>query len=393
MAYSSPHQVRRHRRGSVFLYFLFGIVMFTAMVSLGVDVAHVRVVRSQLQGAADLAARAAAQTLQSGVTASQNAAVALAAANKVDGVALALDTSTDIDFGTWSNGTFTVLSGAARANANAVRVIAAHSTDKGNAVQLAFGRLIGLSNYNTSAQSIATGIPTYLAGFIGYAGVSAKNNTFIGGYSSSTTTTPTENGSNSRMRVGTNSTINGQNNNTINGDPVLGPGASVSGFSVLGSAQHLSSPIPAPAMPAWSAGTNPGNLPLDYTVSSTTTLPAGTYYFTSLTINATLKFSGSSIVYVNGPVTIGDVLTPTSGVPSDLTIYQYGNNTFGDAAGNGMTITARVIAPTCDFTSKNNLYFAGSGVFNTITTKNNADFFYDEAQGPMNGTNAVATVQ
>jgi len=390
MARSSRHH---RRRGAVFLYLLLGIVTFTALVSLGADVAHVRVVKNQLQCAADLAARAAAQTLQSGINATQLAAVNIAAANMADGVGVALDATSDIDFGTWSNGTFTVLSGAARANANAIRVTAARNTTKGNAVKLMFGTLIGLSNYSVSAQSIATGKATMLAGFVGYAGVSAKNNTFFGGYNSGTTTTPTENGSDPKMRVGSNSTIDGKNNNTINGDPVLGPGATVSGFSISGTTQHLSSAIPAPSMPTWTPGTNPGNIAQAYTVSTNTTLPAGTYWFTSLTIDATLKFSGSSIVYVNGPITIGGTLTPTSGVPSDLTIYQYGSNTFGDASSNGMNITAHVIAPTVDFDAKNNLYFAGSAVFNTITTKNNADFFYDEAMGPMNGTNAVATVQ
>jgi hypothetical protein len=58
-----------------------------------------------------------------------------------------------------------------------------------------------------------------------------------------------------------------------------------------------------------------------------------------------------------------------------------------------MNITAVVEAPGSDFLAKNNLTFLGSGVFNTITTKNNASFFYDEAQGPMNGSNKVATVQ
>jgi Flp pilus assembly protein TadG len=385
--------VSRHRRGAVFLYFLLGIMMFTAMVSLGVDVAHVRVVRNQLQGAADLAARAAALALQNGVTATQNAAVAVAAANKADGVGVVLDTTSDIEFGTWSNGTFTVLSGAARANARAVRITAARTAAKGNAVRLMFGTLIGMSSYNASAQSTTTGIPTMVAGFIGYAGVSAKNNTFFGGYNSNITTTPTENGTDPKMRIGSNSTIDGINNDTINGDPVLGPGASVNGFSVSGTVQRLSAAIPGPTMPAWNPGSNPGNIPQAYTVSSDTTLPAGTYWFTSLTIDATLKFAGSSTVYVNGPITIGGTLTPTSAVPSDLTIYQYGNNTFGDATSNGMNITAHVIAPTVDFAAKNNLYFAGSAVFNTITTKNNADFFYDEAIGPMNGTNAVATVQ
>jgi hypothetical protein len=147
-------------------------------------------------------------------------------------------------------------------------------------------------------------------------------------------------------------------------------------------------------MPSWSPTTNPNGIAQDYTVNTTTTLPGGTYWFTSLTLNADLKFSGPSIVYVNGNISLDGTLAPTSGLPYDLTIYQYGSgNTFGDSGSNGMNITATVFAPTVDFTSKNNLNYAGTGIFNTITTKNNANFFYDESHGPADGTFTVSTVQ
>lgn len=58
-----------------------------------------------------------------------------------------------------------------------------------------------------------------------------------------------------------------------------------------------------------------------------------------------------------------------------------------------MTIVAAVVAPGADFSTRNNLDYYGSGIFNSITTQNNAEFFYDEAKGPMNGSNAVAIVQ
>jgi Flp pilus assembly protein TadG len=241
------HSVIARRRGAIWLYFLFGIITFTALVSLGVDVAHVRVVKSQLQNAADLAARAAAWKLQGGTTAAQNAAVTVAAANRADGVAVALNAATDVEFGTWLNGTFTSLPSAT--GANAVRVTAARTTAKGNAVQLAFGRLIGLSTFSTSAQSIATGTPTLVAGFIGYNGVTAKNNVFFGGYHSDVTTTPTHNSTDSNMRVGSNTALTGfnPNNNILEGDALLGPCATVNDIQVQGCTNQLSSPIPTTA--------------------------------------------------------------------------------------------------------------------------------------------------
>jgi Flp pilus assembly protein TadG len=382
-----------NRRGFALLYTVVALVGFTAMVTLGVDLAHVRMVKIQLQGAADYAARAGARVLSSGVTAVQNAVVASAAANTADGASVVVDPNNDIDFGTWSNGTFTVLTGASQSSANAIRVRCAHTAAKGNAVNVIFGSLIGITSEDVSAQSTATGTPTMLAGFIGYAGITAKNNTTFGGYSSSVTTNPTTNSMDANMRVGSNSFITAKNNDEIDGDDILGPGATIDGFTVLGNPSNLSSPIPTPTMPAWNPGTNPNSIPQNYTVGTTTTLPGGTYWFTSLTLNADLTFSGAAVVYVNGSISVYGTLAPTSGIPSDLTIYEYGSSTsFGDSGSNGMNITARVFAPNTDFTAKNNLFFAGTGVFNTITTKNNANFYYDEDQGPANGGYTVATV-
>jgi hypothetical protein len=386
---------KMHRsRGSVLIYTVVSLVGVSSVISLALDSAHVRMVKTQLQSAADAAARAGAQNLQSGVSAAQNAAVAAAAANSADGGSVALNLNTDIDLGVWANGSFTVLAGSAQSGANAVRIRAARTAAKGNAVDSIFGAFLGIGSCDVTAQSTATGIATAAAGFIGYNGISTKNNTFFGGYTSSVTTTPTENMVDSRMRVGSNAYINTQNNDTIHGDLILGPGATVSGPSVIGSTYQLSSPIPTVALPVWSPGTNPGNVPQNYTVSSATTLPGGSYWFTSLTLPADLTFSGPAILYVNGPINMQGVIAATSKFPADLTIYQYGSATFYDSGtNNNIQIFARVYAPGSDFLIKNNLYFAGSGIFNSITSKNNASFFYDEQQGPGNGTYAVATVQ
>jgi hypothetical protein len=194
------------------------------------------------------------------------------------------------------------------------------------------------------------------------------------------------------MSVGTNSFILTKNNDEIDGDVLLGPGASVIGVTVIGTTQSQSSPIPTPTMPAWNPVANPGAIPQAYTISTNTTLPGGTYYFTSMDLEADLTFSGPAVVFVNGPITVGGTLTAFSMLPADLTIYQYGITTFGDSASNGMSIYARVIAPGSDFSTKNNLDFYGSGIFNTILAKNNAEFYYDEQQGLANGQNSVTTV-
>jgi hypothetical protein len=200
---------------------------------------------------------------------------------------------------------------------------------------------------------------------------------------------PTENNAGSKARVGSNIFINGQNNNTLQGDAVLATNATVSGITVNGNNLQEGAALPTPTMPAWS----PPGCTTDLVVSNDTVLPGGSYWYDSMTINANLTYSGPATVYVNGTVAVGGTLAPVSGKPGDLTIYQYGSNSFGDSASNGMDITANVIAPNSDFTTKNNLEYYGSGIFNSITTKNNADFFYDTALGPADGSLIVSTVR
>lgn len=376
------------RRGSVLVYMLVGMVAFAGMVALAIDVSHVRVVKVQLQGAADAAARAAAAALNSGASVAQAAAVSEAALNKADGTSVVINPATDIDIGTFSNGVFTVQAGG-----TSVRVRCVRSAARGNAVASTIASYLGMSSSDVTATATVTGTPTPMAGFIGYGGVDIKNNGFFGGYNSGVTTLPTQALADSNMRVGSNAHVYTINNDIIDGDVVLGPSAVVSGPTVVGNTSYQSTALAVPTLPTWNPGTNPGSIPQVYSVSSNTVLPGGNYWFTSLTTSANLSFSGPTVLYVNGPIVFDSTVGPSDGIPSHLTIYQYGTNTFGDGNFNGMTLTAAVIAPQCDFVTKNNLYYAGMGIFNSIATKNNALFFYDEAQGPMNGSNTIKTVQ
>jgi len=377
------------------MYTTVGMVAFAGFVSLGVDVAHVRMVKIELQNAADASARYAAAGMQTSLQVAQNNAVAAAADNTADGVTVAVDPNQDVDFGTWDAGTrtFTALSGAARSSANAVRVTCRHTAGRGNSVSLAFGPVVGKGACDVTAQSVALCGTQPLAGIIGFGGITFQNNTFIGSFNSNSNKNPNQGNANSKARVGFNGALNGGNNNRIQGDAVLGPSATLSGVTVTGSQLVQSTALPPPTLPPWSPQANPGGIPSAYVVGADTTLPGGKYWFTSLTVAANLTFSGAAVVYVNGPVVLDGSIVPASGVPADLTVYQYGSNTFGDSSANNMSVTANVVAPSSDFAAKNNLSFYGSAIFNSITVQNNANFFYDEAIGPMNGGTAIATVQ
>lgn len=379
---------------------MYTVVMLTALcglVSLGVEVGRVQTAKTELRTAADAAGRAAAVSfLSSGATAARQQAVSAAADNKCDGQSVALDSTQDVEFGTWdaAHKTFTVLSGSGINSANAVRITARRTAARGNPLALSFAKVVGKSTVDIQAQSMVYfSSKTGVSGFVGLSGMSFKNNTFVGSYNSATNPNPLQINSYTHGQIASNGNIDTKNNMLIMGDVVLGPDGSFDGGLVIGSTKKLSSAIAAPMQPPWNPSPNPGGISQAYTVSSAKTLPGGTYYFTSLSIQAPLSFSGPATVYVNGNVTIDDSLTGYQFKPSNLKIYQLGNHTFGDSKGNDLAIFAEIEAPGSDFVVKNNLGMYGSAVFNTFTTKNNALLFYDEQQGSASSSKIISQIQ
>ncbi|MDB5299845.1 MAG: hypothetical protein JWO87_1508 [Phycisphaerales bacterium] len=380
--------MRDNRRGVAIVYVIVALTAFAGFVSLAVDLGRVQLVKTQLQRVADSAARYSAQGAEAGFAVTW--AKANAQEQTVNGAAYSMSNS-DVVIGRWANSTFT----AGATPTNAVKVTTGCTTARGTAVPLMFGVMIGRSTCDVNATAVAIFANNPNGGFIGLSNITVKNNTFVGSYNSSKTHNPTHAGAGSNGAVGSNGAITSGNNDTIQGNALLGPGGSVSGFAISGTTMTQVGGIQAPAMPAYSAGTNPGSIPQSYTVSSNTTLTHGSYWFTSLTVNGTLTFDGPTILYVDGPVDLtGDLLAYNS-VPSNLTIYQYGTTTFGSTAGsaNNTNIIADVIAPNSAFTEKNNLYYYGRGFFKSIDTKNNADFYYDEAFGAAIGGKTITTVK
>jgi len=384
----------RSRRGSALVYVTASMVALLAFVSLAVDLGHVYVVRSELQTAADAAARYGVTGIESGVATAQSYAANAASENKSDGVGVVIDATTDIEFGKWDKAarTFTVLTGAARSGADAMRVTARRTAATNNAVSLLFARVLGKTSQDVRAQSIAFIDKPPPRGITGLAGITFKNNTFVGSYNSATNTNPTENTSGSQAYVGSNGAITGGGNNTVSGSATLGPSApNTVGITFSGTTTRLTTPIETPVEPAWSPSTNPGGVPQNYTVSGTVTIPGGTYWFTSLTVKGTLKFSGAATLYVKGPIVVGGALYPYNMIPGNLRIYQIGKYDFGDDDINGADIVADIIAPEADFLARNNLIFRGRMIVNSIVLQNNGDLFYDVALGGSTGGGKLVT--
>jgi hypothetical protein len=149
---------------------IYGIVLmsaFCAFTSLAVDFGRLECCKTQLRMAADAAARAAAGGLSMGPAAAQALALKYAQMNEADGLPVTLDlTRGDVQIGEWVTDPtgkiaphFVVLSGQSLSNANAVLVSAHRSADRGTALPLMFGRLLGAMSCDVSGQSIAVCIP------------------------------------------------------------------------------------------------------------------------------------------------------------------------------------------------------------------------------------------
>jgi len=155
MALASTH--RASRRGVSMPYLLVTLSGLFAIISLAVDFGRVQIAKTQLRAAADNIARYAASGLAQGVSTTQSRATTAAADNKVDGQSLSIDVNTDLEFGVWDSSarTFTVLTGASRASATAVRVTVRRTAARGNPVPTVFAALLGRHSVDVTATAIA----------------------------------------------------------------------------------------------------------------------------------------------------------------------------------------------------------------------------------------------
>jgi Flp pilus assembly protein TadG len=346
-----------------------------AFVSLAVDLGRVQVAKTELRGAADTAARYAVTGLSNGIATVRARAKDAADDNTTDGTPVVL-ADADIEQGNWSTSTKTFTANGTPLNA--VRVTARRTG--ASAVPLMFARVLGQGSMGVQASAIATAAGGQAYGFIGLNGVTFFNNTYIGSYNSASDTTPTQGESTGNASVGTNGTLESKNNTTLDGELALGPSGATVGSINPDEETNLSTAIPTPTDPAWNPTTNPLSLPQNYSVGSATTLPGGTYWFTSLTLNnnGALDFSGPATIYVNGNITVEkNWIRAHQLSPSNLKIYQLGNNrTF--TCNNNFELVGQISAPRTALVANNMFTLHGIALFRTIELKNNASIYVDD---------------
>lgn len=149
------------RRGSVMIYAITTLIVLCGIASLGYEFGRVQLAKSQLQTAADTAARYAGSGVKHQID-NVNAAVGMARAslaeNWVDGRRL-VDAQSTVEVGIWKansgskSGKFTVSSDVNKINA--VRVTVELKAKTNTAVPLIFGSIIGKPMQELSATAIA----------------------------------------------------------------------------------------------------------------------------------------------------------------------------------------------------------------------------------------------
>jgi hypothetical protein len=361
---------------------VYGIVAMCiglALAILAVEYGRVQLVKTELQTLADAACRAAAKGYHDGgMSGARSRARILAAVSKADSAQITLADG-DFIFGHWNETTGQFETPGGSKPIDSVKVTARRT------VTLTFSSFFGKSSVNVTAHATgrAPNSNTF-AGFVALDGMDFKNTAYVASYDSNSVLNPTTANANGKSSLTSNGVVSFKNNAAVNGDIVLGPAGREEHFNnliITGEKKKLPNAVPPPPDPAWTPSSNPLDIPQNYTVNSNTTLPGGTYWFTSLTVNKKLTFSGPATVYVNGNIWTDDDIVTAGSIPSNLKIYQIGTNRVFDIQ-KEMRLVAEVQAPRSALIANNKLYLQGLGVYKSIEAKNNAEFYYDTKSAP-----------
>jgi hypothetical protein len=401
------------------------LLVMIIMITLALDFGRVHLVKTQLQAAADGAARAAAWKIPNqnwaGTSASSVAspvtstASTVASDNSADGSGVSLSlantfspdpTVGDVDIGYWDQATSlftkaTTIGGLQQANA--VRVTPRKTMSEYFAPAL----LGGTGSKAMSASAVAMIFGSDRTTGHGY-GVFGIQEIDMNGNTSTDSYDPTKGaygGTNvsSGGGIATDGTINMVGGATVNGDARWGPEgspypiAAPTGGTVTGWVGQLDEMVNFPSVSAPAGGTYN---PTPGTINGSVTLAAGTYYVDSITLHGGSTITLSSVpvtIYVSGDVdaTGGNIINPGND-PSNLTIMvlppppvkgksKKKTSTSTVDIGGGSAAFMHVYAPDSDVTihgtgSSNGIF--GWVIGETVTFNGNSAVHYDGTLWP-----------
>jgi hypothetical protein len=361
------NHVNTKRRGMAIAWFAVSAVTMFGIGSFAMDFGRVTMAKSELQAAATAAARAAVMNLSS-TTAAQNAAIATAATNFVDGQSVTLVAAEDIEFGSWNDGnnTFTVLTGLATSSANAVRVTARRTAARGNPIELVLSRCVGVSTCDVRASAVAKvsyiGFPFVGLDSVTLSGQGNTNsyNSASGAYNAGSAGSAGHVASNGNITLSGSGIVKGDARPGINGTVSKAPGASVTGSTTPLTARLA---FGTPSVPA--GAYNSGAVSLG---GGTYNVNAGDYYCTSMTITnkATFNCLGPVRVFCSGAVNInGGYIGTYQNRPQNFQIYVTNNSS---VSLNGQAdFYGQIYAPLSDVTQGGQADIYGSIIAKNLT--------------------------
>jgi Flp pilus assembly protein TadG len=372
----------RRARGVAVVYLALGLVALLAITSLGVEAGRVYLARGELQTAADAATRAACAQLPFGTIAAQNAAVSAAAANKSNGASIVLDLKTDLAFGNWDHTTqtFTPLTGAAAAEANAVQVTLSRTTP------LIFGQVVGASSFAVKARSTASLTSnTGAYSIVGINSVKMANDSFTDSYRSSAgpwiLATRSSNGA-----IASNGTISLIDSADVYGDARCGPGKTTTVLNVAkvwGLKAPLPKPLSFPSAAVPFGATDLGDIDMS---SGSSSLPGGTYVIGSMRMTGTAQhtWTGPVVLYFrdNYYIDSGAVINTYQNKPANRKMFFLPTCKTGYWGG-AHSCVADMYGPDTDFTVAGSADLYGRIVAKSIVVQGTGGMHYDQDLPPV----------
>jgi Flp pilus assembly protein TadG len=397
---SNRTRVHRARSGMMLIYHSIVLLALLAVASLAVDYAHVQLVKSQLQSAADAAALAGASSLGRGDSSSTAATTAKAAAadNKADGSAVSVAAS-DVTLGRWDESAHVFTAGAAPSNA--VMVATARTAATSNPVALSFASIVGQKTCDAHASAVAYvpdrpdhkfyAIDSFIA-----QGLLTIDSFPVGGQGDVYC--------NGNIKLNLLGLVG---LTFIDGDCRPGKGKSIQKpllgiTSITGSTSQLTNTLALPPVDAsfYALHNNNLNLPSaclnssgDFTALLFTEIPAGTYYVRDLNMLAgvLVKFDGPVTFYVTRNVTLAANVLVYMNKAANFRVKVDGAGQLNLLA--NVTTYMDLYAPESDLFIAAGVNYYGSIATKTITILGTSLLHYDESLGTGHEAEKLAIVK
>ena len=398
----------RDERGIVAIMVALFFVVLIGFAGLVIDVGHLFAISSSLHTAADSASLAATASLGYGPDEARAQAQLLAQKHGILGSPVAL-LLTDIELGTWDKKTktFTPLLPDQEANANSVRVTAQRSAARNNPVSLFFMRIFGHEFSDVKVVSVAYTPSGDCGAIIGEKAVSLNSSVTTDSYSGAYSPgSAKENGD-----VCSCGDITLTSSAVVKGDATPGYDHEVNVNStayVTGSMDSGECPVLADVDFGDVATNNDndnigltdeGNDPFEdgpyafaLNSSDSLTLPGGTYYFSSFSINSSsqLRFTGPTVIYVTGSFQIDStgIINETQ-IPENLIILISSNEEVKIKS--SVDFHGVIYAPNAHVVNDSSVDFFGAIFGDEVTLNSSVEIHYDEALGNNNFLNSMVS--